>query len=222
MSVAIFIIFLQLDLSYQHSDSSPIILYNTILIIIKIFYHLIILSMAGTTLTWTLMMIELSPLPTTCRSAPRTLTISSGTSDYIFNFNFKNSTFSMTAFAYYYLFFLHKVKYFGDDNETLEMNEDTLLIGELLFHFLCCVEENSHEVVEFHNVGSEYSGTLDSLYDGGDEVIKVIGAALNGVASLFNNSCDVNTVKFHQVCTAKSIFIDNQDLFDHFTRVIKQ
>ena len=27
---------------------------------------------------------------------------------------------------------------------------------------------------------------------------KVIGAALNSVTSLFNNSCDVNTVKFHQ------------------------
>ena len=47
--------------------------------------------------------------------------------------------------------------------------------------------------------GSEYSGTLDSLYDGGDQVVNVIAAALNGVTSLFNNSCDVNTVKFHQV-----------------------
>ena len=27
---------------------------------------------------------------------------------------------------------------------------------------------------------------------------KVIGASLNSVTSLFNNSCDVNTVKFHQ------------------------
>ena len=28
--------------------------------------------------------------------------------------------------------------------------------------------------------------------------MQVIGAALNSVTSLFNNSCDVNTVKFHQ------------------------
>ena len=105
---------------------------------------------------------------------------------------------SMTATAYYYLYCLHKMKYFGDSTEMV-MNEDSLYIGELLFHLLCGVEENSHEVVEFSSVGPEYSGTLDSLYDGGEEVIHVIGAALNGVASLFNNSCDVNTVKFHQV-----------------------
>ena len=31
-----------------------------------------------------------------------------------------------------------------------------------------------------------------------NEMMQVIGAALNSVTSLFNNSCDVNTVKFHQ------------------------
>ena len=40
-------------------------------------------------------------------------------------------------------------------------------------------------------------------------MMQVIGAALNSVTSLFNNSCDVNTVKFHQgrktVMLARSI-----------------
>ena len=31
-----------------------------------------------------------------------------------------------------------------------------------------------------------------------NNTVQVIGAALNSVTSLFNNSCDVNTVKFHQ------------------------
>ena len=59
--------------------------------------------------------------------------------------------------------------------------------------FSCC------QIVELQSPGPEYCGTLDSLYDGGDRVISVIGAALNGVASLFNNSCDVNTIKVHSV-----------------------
>ena len=52
--------------------------------------------------------------------------------------------------------------------------------------------------MELQSPGPEYCGTLDSLYDGGSEVVAVIGAALNTVSSLFNNSCDVNTVKFHR------------------------
>ena len=107
--------------------------------------------------------------------------------------------FSMTAYTYYYLLCLHKMGYFGDKDAKFEMEETVLYIGQLLFHYLRGVEENSHEIVEFNDVGPEYSGTLDSLYDGGESVINVIGGALNGVASLFNNSCDVNTVKFHQV-----------------------
>ena len=105
----------------------------------------------------------------------------------------------MTAYTYYYLLSLHKMGYFGDKDAKFLMDANVIYIGQLMFHYLRGVEENSHEIVEFNDVGPEYSGTLDSLYDGGDAVINVIGGALNGVASLFNNSCDVNTVKFHQV-----------------------
>ena len=65
-----------------------------------------------------------------------------------------------------------------------------------MYHFLRALDENSHEVVELQQPGPGYTSTLDSLYDG-EEVISVIGAALNGVCSLFNNSCDVNTLKYH-------------------------
>ena len=107
--------------------------------------------------------------------------------------------FSMTAYCYVNLFSLHKMNYFGDSSMPFELDVKKKFIGELLYHLLRGVEENSHEIVEFQDSGPEYSGTLDSLYDGGDRVISVIGAALNGVASLFNNSCDVNTIKVHSV-----------------------
>jgi len=107
----------------------------------------------------------------------------------------------MGTYVYYFLTSLVKMNYFGDSNnkgQEIVLDESKLYICKLLYHFLLAVEENSHEIVEFNDKGPEYSGTLDSLYDGGDQVVNVIAAALNGVTSLFNNSCDVNTVKFHQ------------------------
>ena len=42
------------------------------------------------------------------------------------------------------------------------------------------------------------SRALDGAHNITSNMMQVIGAALNSVTSLFNNSCDVNTVKFHQ------------------------
>ena len=108
----------------------------------------------------------------------------------------------MTAYCYFNLFTLYKMDYFGDSSKPFQLDENKMFIGELLYHLLRGVEENSHEIVELQDTGPEYSGTLDSLYDGGDHVIRVIGSALNGVASLFNNSCDVNTIKVHSVSSS--------------------
>ena len=53
------------------------------------------------------------------------------------------------------------------------------------------------------------SRALDGANNITSNMMQVIGAALNSVTSLFNNSCDVNTVKFHQgrktVMLARSI-----------------
>lgn len=103
----------------------------------------------------------------------------------------------MTATAFYYLHCLHKMGFFGPSQSEIS-SSSSLYIGGLLFHLLRGVEENSHEIVQFDSPGPQYCGTLDSLYDGGDTVISVIGGALNSISSLFNNSCDVNTVKYHQ------------------------
>ena len=56
--------------------------------------------------------------------------------------------------------------------------DSSLYIGCLLYHMLRGVEENSHEIVQFDAPGPEYCGTLDSLYDGGEAVISVIGGVI--------------------------------------------
>ena len=85
----------------------------------------------------------------------------------------------MTITAYYYLHCLHQMGFFadgGDGGGKTEMCDDSsLYIGSLLYHLLRGVEENSHEIVQFDDPGPEYCGTLDSLYDGGEAVISVIG-----------------------------------------------
>ena len=53
---------------------------------------------------------------------------------------------------------------------------------------------------------------------------KVIGAALNSVTSLFNNSCDVNTVKFHQgrkTIMLARCFSLSQHTVSHVTLLVK-
>ena len=83
---------------------------------------------------------------------------------------------SMTITAYYYLHCLHQMGFFrGGDGETEICDDSSLYIGCLLYHLLRGVEENSHEIVQFDAPGPEYCGTLDSLYDGGESVISVIG-----------------------------------------------
>ena len=83
---------------------------------------------------------------------------------------------SMTITAYYYLHCLHQMGFFrGDGGKTEICDDSSLYIGCLLYHLLRGVEENSHEIVQFDAPGPEYCGTLDSLYDGGESVISVIG-----------------------------------------------
>ena len=86
----------------------------------------------------------------------------------------------MTAYVYLFLTCLVKMNYFGDKDKDLVLDESKLFICKLLYHFLHAVEENSHEIVEFYDSGPEYSGTLDSLYDGQGLPIQVrVGAGKN-------------------------------------------
>ena len=85
----------------------------------------------------------------------------------------------MTITAFYYLHCLHQMGFFtgvgGVGGKTEMCDDSSLYIGCLLYHLLRGVEENSHEIVQFEAPGPEYCGTLDSLYDGGESVISVIG-----------------------------------------------
>ena len=85
----------------------------------------------------------------------------------------------MTITAYYYLHCLHQMGFFAGvgavGGKTEMCDASSLYIGCLLYLLLRGVEENSHEIVQFAAPGPEYCGTLDSLYDGGESVISVIG-----------------------------------------------
>ena len=106
---------------------------------------------------------------------------------------------SMSAQAVYIIFCLRRMGYFKPAScDSAKLSEDELFIGGLAYDFLLSIDENSHQIVEYNQPGSEFSGSFDSLYEGNNNVVAVIGSAVNRYTSLFNNSCDVNTIKFHQ------------------------
>jgi len=117
----------------------------------------------------------------------------------------------VSGLAYIALVALHRMGCFSSQaTASLELGKQEHLMARLAHHFLLAVGDNSHQVVELLRPGKDYMGTLDSLYDSDQPVIQVIGAALNSVTSLFNNSCDVNTVKFHQ--GRKTVMLARRDI----------
>ena len=138
-----------------------------------------------------------------------------------------------------------------------QITDEKMFIGRLLYNFLLSVDENSHQIMEYTQPGSEFAGSIHS------EIYKMIsqkivealtllclllilkewskfyhfcylqeilipslkereksyqiqvgkinlmlillstfpslGSGISKYISLFNNSCDVNTIKFHQV-----------------------
>jgi len=117
----------------------------------------------------------------------------------------------VSGLAYIALVALHRMGCLSTEpSAPLNLGKQEHLMARLAHHFLLAVGDNSHQVVELLQPGSDYVGSLDSLYDGDQPVIEVIGAALNSVTSLFNNSCDVNTVKFHQ--GRKTIMLARRDI----------
>ena len=89
----------------------------------------------------------------------------------------------MTITAFYYLHCLHQMGFFAGLGKTEMCDDSSLYIGCLLYHLLRGVEENSHEIVQFDDPGPQYSGSLDSLYDGGEAVISVIGGVRRTAAT---------------------------------------
>ncbi|XP_023325978.1 SET and MYND domain-containing protein 4 [Eurytemora carolleeae] len=120
----------------------------------------------------------------------------------------------MTVQAYYVLDCLRRMGFFGEKSS----DEDELYIGRLAYCFLLGVEENSHQIVEYQN-HTGYTGSFDSLFDS-EDLIAVIGSGVTRYTSLFNNSCDVNTIKYHQgkstVLRAKRLIRKGEEVSDFY------
>lgn len=68
-------------------------------------------------------------------------------------------------------------------------------LRESLSNFLRVVDENSHEIVHFNGVPPKTVGRFSSLEP--SDYVEHLGACVNLNNTLFNNSCDVNTYKYH-------------------------
>jgi len=101
------------------------------------------------------------------------------------------------AYSYFLISILKKMSYF-DDNKEDAFNMEHIVIGKFIDHFLKIADDNCHEVCELDMPKSVESKSFDELFDSDDTAIKVVGVAIYPKISLFNNSCDVNTLKYHQ------------------------
>lgn len=74
-----------------------------------------------------------------------------------------------------------------------------MIIGMMIQHVLKIADDNCHEICELDlpaNEDFDFSALRQSGSDT-SKLMSVIGAAIYLNISLFNNSCDVNTMKYH-------------------------
>ena len=120
----------------------------------------------------------------------------------LFNLQAGNKTSSQykidkAAYAYFLICILKKMSYF-DNNKEEAFETEHAVIGKFINHFLKIADDNCHEVCELDVPKSVESKTFDELFESNDTAINVVGVAIYPKMSLFNNSCDVNTLKYHQ------------------------
>lgn len=102
------------------------------------------------------------------------------------------------AWTYFVLFLLKELKFFNN-HDCDSLGEDEFCIGQIVENFLKISDNNCHEICELDVSGNE-SIHYASIYQDNDDISKVVvvvGAAIYLKTSLFNNSCDVNTMKCH-------------------------
>jgi len=126
----------------------------------------------------------------------------SGGFENLFNLQAGNKTSSQykidkAAYAYYLVCILKNMSYFENNkDESFEMEH--VVVGKFINHFLKIADDNCHEVCELDVPKSIHSKTFDELFESEDSSIKVVGVAIYPKISLFNNSCNVNTLKYHE------------------------
>ena len=100
------------------------------------------------------------------------------------------------VYSYYLLSILKRLKYFSD-NSLDSLDTEHLIIARFLDHFLRIADDNCHEICQLDRPAVVAGKSFDELFEGEDSVIRVVGVAIYPRISLFNNSCDVNTFKYH-------------------------
>ena len=123
------------------------------------------------------------------------------------------------AHAYYLLTILKSLGFFENNNDNA-LEEEHLAIGTLLNHYIKISDDNCHEISELSLPGSGRPGSFDELFQEVEEVVQVVGVAIYPRMSLFNNCCDVNTVKYQQgkqeVLVAKRDIAEGEEISDFY------
>jgi len=101
------------------------------------------------------------------------------------------------AYSYYLICLLKKMFYF-ENNQEEAFDDEHIVVGKFICHFLKIADDNCHEVCELAVPKSADTKSFDELFDDEDSAINVVGVAIYPKISLFNNCCDVNTFKYHQ------------------------
>lgn len=101
------------------------------------------------------------------------------------------------AQAYFLLTVLKTLGYF-EDSSPAGLGAEHFAIGALLNHLVKVSGDNCHEVCELRLPTFSTPTSFDDLFQHVEEVVQVVGVAIYPRMSLFNNSCDVNTVKFQR------------------------
>ena len=101
------------------------------------------------------------------------------------------------AYSIYLVCLLKRMEYFANNDLTI-LEEEHLIVGRFLDHFLRVADDNCHEICELDQPRIIKDKSFDELFDGADSAVKVVGVGIFPTISLFNNCCDVNTFKYHQ------------------------
>ena len=111
----------------------------------------------------------------------------------------RDSQYNITkaVYSYYLISILKKLKYFSD-NSPASLDSEHLTIGRFIDHFLRIADDNCHEICQLEKPAVVAGKSFDELFEGEESVIRVVGVAIYPRISLFNNSCDVNTFKYHR------------------------
>ena len=106
-------------------------------------------------------------------------------------------TMNKAAYSTYLLCLLKRMEFFANNDPSV-FEEEHLVVGRFLEHFLRVADDNCHEICELVKPRVTKDKSFDELFDGNDSAVSVVGVGIFPTISLFNNCCDVNTLKFHQ------------------------